>query len=86
MTLTNDTQIDLVEDRGEMPQHSLRPVRFSELPSHLDSQKAYQGADGAAGGQGMTANWVTFTVDVLGIVIEATPMQGQQAVERQTEL
>lgn len=74
LIVSNETQFQLVTDGSDqgLPQHSLDLVPFSNLQEMLSRQKEEAARMGQQGQQTQG-----FTVDVIGIVVDSQPMQGQ---------
>ena len=73
MMVNSDSIFELQPEDESTPQHSLRPVPIKELPELLAKQKMGEQQQGGAGG-GMQMG---FSVDVIGVVMQAQPMTGR---------
>ena len=76
MIVSNETNFTLVTDGSDqsLPRHSLGLIPFSSLQDTLARQKQEAARQGQQGGFGQG-----YAIDVIGIVVDAQPMQGQGA-------
>lgn len=71
MIVTADTSFELLHDDESYPRHSLRPHPIAELPGLLAQSRGE-----SAGGFGMSQSHQPPLVDIIAVIVEATPMQG----------